>query len=145
MSDVRYLCWTNYDDATLASRGTIKAVFAKLLLGRDEIDAADEIELHDIVTEFTDPHCWSGPIFEHSYEDGSLFALDLRALTAAGYAVVPVEPTEAMVNAIRPLPENWIGHGSARPETIERWQIGSVNAAVKFYRAMIAAAKEEGK
>lgn len=63
----------------------------------------------------------------------------LTALTEAGYAVVPVEPTEAMKRA--GATSVLTDLQGCRPATIR----AAAEDAIDVYRAMIAAAKEDGK
>lgn len=66
-------------------------------------------------------------------------ALELLEPVAAGtHVIVPKEPTEKMIKA--GSLQEWIGHPSAKEESITRWKNGQRNAAINRYRAMIEAA-----
>lgn len=77
-----------------------------------------------------------GNLPDDIWRQGSPIAVAaLSALTAAGYAAVPVEPTEAMAKA----------GGDVRPISLGSYEgIGPWMAKI-VYRTMIAAAKEDGK
>lgn len=65
------------------------------------------------------------------YEFDTMTAL--TAITTAGYAVVPVEPTEAMIEAARDVPFIAMGNGEyLEPDRSD------------IYRAMITAAQGDG-
>ena len=68
----------------------------------------------------------------------------LQALAAAGYAVVPVEPTEAMYDAGAEARKT-VRSGGAIGQTIENMVKHERRFEASIYRAMIAAAKETGR
>ena len=74
--------------------------------------------------------------FDPEYDDGVDADTVLSVLHAAGFAVVPVEPTEAMIHAGGCAMEVGIRMEGPKP--------GSKLRAGTVYRAMIATVKEAG-
>lgn len=72
-------------------------------------------------------------IFDAGYEAGSRTqAIDaLSTIEAAGFAIVPVEPTEKMLSAMARSNSDWLSDRGPYPRSR------------RVYRAMLAAAKEE--
>jgi hypothetical protein len=56
------------------------------------------------------------------------------------WALVPIDPTKAMLDAVTPSRGEWIGHPEAKEDSITRWINSHRSKADQTYRAMIAAA-----
>lgn len=76
-----------------------------------------------------------GVIENLDYEDADVI---IRSLSAAGYQIVPVEPSEEMVRAAHVSTSGWLGLSGPKSALSQAYA-----KHAHRYRAMLSAAKEE--